>query len=101
MGPENDPGIQFKSGGTLYFAPLDRPDEITEITGPIECIGIDLSEAEDFTAWANDIPTIKLRESMEFEATCKITFRGLVLLIGFWPAVKWKIAEIKARLKRR
>ena len=85
MGPENK--IEF-TGGTLYFAPVDRPDETVAITGPIEWIGIDLSETEDFTAGPIDIPTIKTLESMEFEGTCKITFRGLVLLIGFWPAVK-------------
>lgn len=80
------------TGGTLYF-------------NGIECStgdGLIMDNVEFSDSNIRDIlSNIREVQSVEFTGTCKIKFRGLVMLLGFWPAVMWKIDSFKAGLKRR
>ena len=41
-----------------------------------------------------------IKEPMEFTGTIDIKFRGLVQLLGFWPAVKYEISSLIIRIKK-
>ena len=88
MGPENK--IEF-TGGSLYFgdhAVNVKSFEVSDFESVID--------ATDYTDGI--IKTIK--EPMEFTCTCEVKFRGLVKLLGFWPAVKWKVDRLTIRIKK-
>lgn len=92
MGPEISNGWEFKSGGTLYFSPLTGDcgivgslDQINEFRMSDEAK--EAVEVEPVPIYVNKI----VREPVEITGTCRIKFRGLVMLLGFWPAVKWTV----------
>ena len=73
MGTENK--IEF-GNGTVYFNGVECPVGTFEMEAPaVEPI---------------DMPYLNkiINENIEFTGTCKVSFRGLVLLMGFWPAVR-------------
>ena len=88
MGPENK--IEF-TGGTLYFG--------------VHAIDVKSVEMEDFesvidaTDYTDSIIKI-INEPMELTGTINIKFSGLVKLLGFWPAVKYKADRIVIRIKK-
>ena len=73
MGPEGN--ITFGSG-TLYFD--DQAIDIKEGSAVFELSDLDYEIL-------NKINSLK---DAEFTCECKIKFKGLVMLMGFWPAVK-------------
>ena len=88
MGPENK--IEF-TGGSLYFGDhaVDvKSFEVSDFESVID--------ARDYTDSIIKIIT----EPMEFTCTCEVKFRGLVKLLGFWPAVKYKADRLVFRTKR-
>ena len=88
MGPENK--IEF-TGGSLYFGDhaVDvKPVEMDEFESVI-----------DSTDYTDSIIKI-INEPMELTGTIDIKFRGLVKLLGFWPAVKYKADRLVIRIKR-
>lgn len=88
MGPENK--IEF-TGGSLYFGDhaVDvKPVEMDEFESVI-----------DATDYTDSIIKI-IKEPMEFTCTCEVKFRGLVKLLGFWPAVKYKADRLVIRIKK-
>ena len=78
MGPENK--IEF-TGGTLYFGDHAVDMKSFEVS--------DFESVIDATDYTDSIIKI-IKEPMEFTGTIDIKFRGLVKLLGFWPAVKYK-----------
>ena len=88
MGPENK--IEF-TGGTFYFGD--------------NAIDVKYVEMEDFefvidaTDYTDSIIKI-INEPMELTGTINIKFSGLVKLLGFWPAVNWKVSRIMIRIKK-
>ena len=88
MGPENK--IEF-TGGTLYFGDHAVDVKSFEIS--------DFESVIDATDYTDSIIKI-IKEPMEFTGTIDIKFRGLVKLLGFWPAVKWKVDRLVIRIKR-
>lgn len=88
MGPENK--IEF-TGGTLYFG--DHAVEVKSLEVS------DFESVIDITDYTDSIVKI-LTEPMEFTGTIDIKFRGLVKLLGFWPAVKYKVDRLVIRIKR-
>ena len=54
----------------------------------------------DSTDYTDSIIKI-INEPMELTGTIDIKFRGLVKLLGFWPAVKYKADRLVIRIKRR
>ena len=88
MGPENK--IEF-TGGTLYF-----DDHAVDVTS-VEMA--DFESVVDATDYTDSIIKI-INEPMELTCTCKVKFRGLVKLLGFWPAVKYKTDRLVIRIKR-
>ena len=88
MGPESK--IEF-AGGTLYFG-----DHAVDVK-PVEMA--DFESVVDATDYTNSIIKI-INESMELTGTIDIKFRGLVKLLGFWPAVKWKVDRLVNRIKK-
>ena len=88
MGPENK--IEF-TGGTLYFG-----DHAVDVKS------VEMDEFEsviDSTDYTDSIIKI-INEPMELTGTIDIKFRGLVKLLGFWPAVKYKADRLAIRIKR-
>ena len=88
MGPENK--IEF-TGGTLYFG-----DHVVDVKS------FEVSDFEsviDATDYTDSIIKI-ITEPMEFTGTCEVKFRGLVKLLGFWPAVKYKADRLVIRIKK-
>lgn len=88
MGPESK--IEF-TGGTLYFG-----DHAVDVKS------VELSDFEsviDVTDYTDSIIKI-INGPMEFTGTIDIKFRGLVKLLGFWPAVKYKADRLVFRIKK-
>ena len=88
MGPENK--IEF-TGGTLYFGDHAVDVKSVEMT--------DFESVIDSTDYTDSIIKI-INESMELTGTIDIKFRGLVKLLGFWPAVKYKVGRFVIRIKK-
>ena len=59
----------------------------------------DFESVIDATDYTDSIIKI-ITEPMEFTGTTDIKFRGLVQLLGFWPAVKWKVDRLVNRIKK-
>ena len=88
MGSENK--IEF-TGGSLYFgdhAVDAKSFEVSDFESVID--------ARDYTDSIIKIIT----EPMEITCTCEVKFRGLVKLLGFWPAVKYKADRFVIRIKK-
>ena len=88
MGPENK--TEF-TGGSLYIGDhaVDvKSFEVSDFESVID--------ARDYTDSIIKIIT----EPMEITCTCEVKFRGLVKLLGFWPAVKYKVDRFVIRIKR-
>ena len=88
MGPENK--IEF-TGGSLYFGDhaVDvKSFEVSDFESVID--------ARDYTDSIIKIIT----EPMEITCTCEVKFRGLVKLLGFWPAVKYKADRLVFQIKK-
>ena len=88
MGPENK--IEF-TGGSLYIGDhaVDvKSFEVSDFESVID--------ARDYTDSIIKIIT----EPMEITCTCEVKFRGLVKLLGLWPAVKYKVGRFVIRIKR-
>ena len=88
MGPENK--IEF-TGGSLYIgdhAVDAKSFEVSDFESVID--------ARDYTDSIIKIIT----EPMEITCTCEVKFRGLVKLLGFWPAVKYKANRLVIRIKK-
>ena len=89
MGPENK--IEF-TGGSLYFG--DHAVDVKSVEME------DFESVIDATDYTDSIVKI-INEPMELTCTCEVKFRGLVKLLGFWPAVKYKADRLAIRIKRR
>ena len=88
MGPENK--IDF-TGGTLYFG-----DHAVDVKS------LEMDEFEsviDATDYTDSIIKI-IKEPTELTGTIDIKFRGLVKLLRFWPAVKYKADRLVFRIKK-
>ena len=88
MGPESK--IEF-TGGTLYFGDHAVDVRSFEMT--------DFESVVDTTDYTDSIIKI-ITEPMELTGTIDIKFRGLVKLLGFWPAVKYKADRLVIRIKK-
>ena len=88
MGPENK--IEF-TGGSLYFG--DHAVDVKSFEM------MDFESVIDATDYTDSIIKI-INEPMELTGTIDIKFRGLVKLLGFWPAVKYKVDRFVIRIKR-
>lgn len=88
MGPENK--IEF-TDGTLYFG--DHAVDVKSFEM------MDFESVIDATDYTDSIIKI-INEPMELTGTIDIKFRGLVKLLGFWPAVKYKADRLVIRIKR-
>ena len=88
MGPENK--IEF-TGGSLYFGDHAVDVKSLEVS--------DFESVIDATDYTDSIIKI-INEPMELTGTIDIKFRGLVKLLGFWPAVKYKADRLVIRIKR-
>ena len=88
MGPENK--IEF-AGGTLYFGDHAVDVKSFEMT--------DFESVIDATDYTDSIIKI-ITEPMELTGTIDVKFKGLVKLLGFWPAVKWKVDRLVIRIKK-
>ena len=88
MGPENK--IEF-TGGTLYFG--DHAVDVKSLEM------VDFESVIDSTDDCHSIVKI-IKEPMEFTGTIDIKFKGLVKLLGFWPAVKYKVSRLAIRNKK-
>ena len=88
MGPENK--VEF-TGGTLYIGDCAIEVKSLEMT--------DFESVIDSTDDCHSITKI-IKEPMELTGTIDIKFRGLVKLLGFWPAVKYKTDRLVIRIKR-
>ena len=88
MGPENK--IEF-TGGTLYIGDC-----------AIEVKSLEMTEFESMVDATNDFHSVAkiINKPMEFTGTIDIKFRGLVKLLGFWPAVKYKADRLVFRIKK-
>ena len=82
MGPENK--VEF-TGGTLYFG-----DHAVDVKS------LEMDEFESVIDATDDCYSIAkiINEPMKLTGTIDIKFRGLVKLLGFWPAVKWKVGRL-------
>lgn len=85
MGPESK--IEF-TGGTLYFGDHSVDVKTVEVT--------DFESVIDATDYTDSIIKI-VKDPVEFTGTCEIKFKGLVKLLGFWPAVKYKLEVLIKR----
>lgn len=88
MGPENK--IEF-TGGSLCIddhAVDAKSFEVSDFESVID--------ARDYTDSIIKIIT----EPMEYTCTCEVKFRGLVKLLGFWPAVKYKADRLAFRIRK-
>ena len=88
MGPENK--IEF-TGGSLYFGDHAVDVKSFEVS--------DFESVNDATDYTDSIIKI-IKEPMEFTGTIDIKFRGIVKLLGFWPAVKYKANRLVFRIKK-
>ena len=88
MGPENK--IEF-TGGSLYFGDHAVDAKSFEVS--------DFESVIDARDYTDSIIKI-IKEPMELTCTCEVKFRGLVKLLGFWPAVKYKVDRFVIRIKR-
>ena len=88
MGPENK--VEF-TGGTLYIGDCAIEVKSLEMT--------DFESVIDATDYTDSIIKI-ITEPMEFTGTIDIKFRGLVQLLGFWPAVKYKVDRFAIWIKK-
>ena len=88
MGPENK--FEF-TGGTLYFGGHTVDVKSLEM--------VDFESVIDATDYTDSIIRI-INEPMELTGTIDIKFRGLVKLLGFWPAVKYKADRLVIRIKK-
>ena len=88
MGPENK--IEF-TGGSLYFGDHAVDVKSFEVS--------DFESVIDARDYTDSIVKI-ITEPMEFTGTIDIKFRGLVKLLGFWPAVKYKTDRLVIRIKK-
>ena len=88
MDPENK--IKF-TGGTLYFG--DHAVDVKSFEM------MDFESVIDATDYTDGIIKI-INEPMELTCTCEVKFRGLVKLLGFWPAVKYKTDRLAIRIKK-
>ena len=88
MGPENKVEI---TGGTLYFG--DHAVDVKSLEMA------DFESVIDATDYTDSIIKI-INEPMELTCTCEVKFRGLVKLLGFWPAVKYKADRLVFRIKK-
>ena len=88
MGPENK--IEF-TGGSLYFGDHAVDVKSFEVS--------DFESVIDATDYTDSIIKI-ITEPMEITCTCEVKFRGLVKLLGFWPAVKYKADRLVFRIKK-
>ena len=88
MGPENK--IEF-TGGSLCFG-----DHAVDVKSFVVSDFESVIDARDYTDSIIKIIT----EPMEFTCTCEVKFRGLVKLLGLWPAVKYKVDRFVIRIKK-
>ena len=88
MGPENK--VEFTEG-TLYFS--DHAVDVKSVEMA------DFESVIDATDYTDSIIKI-INEPMELTGTIDIKFRGLVKLLGFWPAVKYKADRFVIRIKK-
>ena len=88
MGPENK--VEF-TGGSLYFGDHAVDVRSFEVS--------DFESVIDATDYTDSIIKI-INEPMELTCTCEVKFRGLVKLLGFWPAVKYKADRLVIRIKK-
>ena len=88
MGPENK--IEF-TGGSLYIGDHAVDAKSFEVS--------DFESVIDATDYTDSIIKI-IKEPMEITCTCEIKFRGLVKLLGLWPAVKYKVGRFVTRIKK-
>ena len=88
MGPENK--VEF-TGGSLYFGDHAVDVKSFEVS--------DFESVIDTMDYTDSIIKI-INEPMELTGTIDIKFRGLVKLLGFWPAVKYKADRLVIRIKR-
>ena len=88
MGPENK--IEF-TGGSLYFG--DHAVDVKSFEM------MDFESVIDATDYTDSIIKI-INEPMELTGTIDIKFRGLVKLLEFWPAVKYKTDNLVFRIKK-
>ena len=88
MGPENK--VEF-IGGTLYIGDC-----------AIEVKSLEMTDFESMVDATDDFHSVAkiVKEPMEFTGTIGIKFRGLVQLLGFWPAVKYKADGLVFRIKK-
>ena len=88
MGSENK--IEF-TGGSLCFGDQAVDVKSFEVS--------DFESVIDATDYTDSIIKI-ITEPMEFTCTCEVKFRGLVKLLGFWPAVKYKADRLIIQIKK-
>ena len=88
MGPENK--IEF-TGGSLCFGDQAVDVKSFEVSDFESVI-----DARDYTDSIIKIIT----EPMEITCTCEVKFRGLVKLLGLWPAVEWKVGRLIIWIKK-
>ena len=88
MGPENK--IEF-TDGSLYFGDHAVDVKSFEVS--------DFESVIDATDYTDSIIKIT-NEPMELTCTCEVKFRGLVKLLGFWPAVKYKADRLAFRIRK-
>ena len=88
MGPDNK--FEF-TGGTLYFG--DHAVDVKSLEM------VDFESVIDATDYTDSIIRI-INEPMELTGTIDIKFRGLVKLLGFWQAVKYKADRLVIRFKK-
>ena len=88
MGPENK--VEF-TGGTLYIGDC-----------AIEVKSLEMTDFESMVDATDDFHSVAkiVNEPMELTGTVEIKFRGLVKLLGFWPAVKYKAGRLVFRIKK-
>ena len=88
MGPENK--FEF-TGGILYFG-----DHAVDVKS------VEMADFESVIDATDDFYSVAkiVKEPMELTGTIDIKFRSLVKLLGFWPAVKWKVGRFVIRIKK-
>ena len=88
MGPENK--VEF-TGETLYVGDCT-----------IEIKSLEMTDFESMVDATDDFHSVAkiVNEPVEITGTCEIKFRGLVKLLGFWPAVKYKIDRLVVQIKK-
>ena len=88
MGPENKLEL---TGGTLYIGDCT-----------IEIKSLEMTDFEFMVDATDDFHSVAqiVKDPMELTGTIDIQFRGLVQLLRFWPAVKYKIDRLVVRIKK-